>query len=333
MNHEYKKKIAGWLIIVVGLILFYGSLPYLTGFFGALILFVIFSPLYNYLSKHIGKRPSALLTIFVSLIVLILPLSIIITVMFNEVGQLINNREEIMEYINQLDYLFPGFELSEFTKDQIPKVVGTAQTMLVTFLKGFTSSIINILIMYFILFYLFISKDTFYKKALEFIPFNRKNADKLIIEFKEITNSTILTSGLIAVIQGALITVGFLFFGLEGAFLWGFVAFLSSFLPFVGAAIVWVPTSLLALLQGDYFVAIGMFIWGVFISTIDNVIRPFIQNKIRPVHPLIIFIGVFIGLPLFGMLGIFIGPLLISYFLLTTEMFVKEYIEPGRKTK
>ena len=332
MNHEYKKKLAGWLILFVGLILFYGLLPYLSGFFGALILFVIFSPSYNFLVRHkIGKKISAIAVIILSLIVLILPLSIIITVMFNEAGQLVNSKEELMGYIDQLEYIFPGFHLGEFIKSQTPDVLGGAQGLLLTFLKGFANSIINIFIMYFVLFFLFTGKEKIYNKALEVIPFNRRNSDLLINEFKEITNSTIFTSGLIAVIQGALITLAFLFFSLEGAFLWGFVAFLSSFLPFVGAALVWVPASLFALLQGNYFVAIGMLIWGIFVSTIDNIIRPFIQNKIRPIHPLIIFIGVFVGLPLFGMLGIFIGPLLISYFLLTTDMFVKEYIKPDKR--
>ena len=59
----------------------------------------------------------------------------------------------------------------------------------------------------------------------------------------------------------------------------------------------------------------------------DNFVRPYLQQKIGRIHPLTTLIGIFIGVPLFGLLGILIGPLMITYVLLTLEMFNEEYID------
>jgi predicted PurR-regulated permease PerM len=83
---------------------------------------------------------------------------------------------------------------------------------------------------------------------------------------------------------------------------------------------------IIQLVQQDYFTAVGILIGGVILSSIDNVLRPIIQDKVGRIHPLESLIGVIIGLNLFGLLGIIIGPLLISYVVLMAKMFNEEYL-------
>ncbi|HEY0245346.1 MAG TPA: AI-2E family transporter, partial [Mucilaginibacter sp.] len=59
----------------------------------------------------------------------------------------------------------------------------------------------------------------------------------------------------------------------------------------------------------------------LFIGNIDNVLRMIINRRIANTHPIISVIGVFVGLPLFGILGLVFGPLLLSYFLLLIEIY------------
>jgi predicted PurR-regulated permease PerM len=80
------------------------------------------------------------------------------------------------------------------------------------------------------------------------------------------------------------------------------------------------------LFQQNYVAGIAILAAGLFISVIDNFLRPIIQERVGELHPLISLLGIIIGVPLFGLLGIVIGPLLLSYFLLTVEMFSKEYL-------
>ena len=110
------------------------------------------------------------------------------------------------------------------------------------------------------------------------------------------------------------------------AVLWGFIAAVLSIIPLVGAPIVWIPTAIIYLLSNNYLVAAGILGSGIVISLSDNFIRPIFQKKFGDIHPLISILGVFIGLNLFGVLGIIFGPLLMEIFLESTVMFKKEFI-------
>jgi len=98
-------------------------------------------------------------------------------------------------------------------------------------------------------------------------------------------------------------------------------------LPLIGPPLIWIPAVIIKFLEGDYFSAGGILFFGIIISTSDNFIRPYLQRKIGRVHPLVSLIGFFIGIPLFGLFGIIIGPLLISYVILTIKMFKEEYVD------
>ncbi len=76
----------------------------------------------------------------------------------------------------------------------------------------------------------------------------------------------------------------------------------------------------------DYAAGIAILIAGLFASVLDNFLRPIIQKKVGEIHPFLSLLGIVIGVSLFGLIGIVIGSLLLSYFLLTVKMFSKEYL-------
>jgi predicted PurR-regulated permease PerM len=198
-------------------------------------------------------------------------------------------------------------------------------TLLVGAVKGFTNILISLTILYFVLYYLFINNDNLKKKLHDIIPFNNKHTKQLVDECRTVTYATIVATGLIALVQGALITAAFLVFNIQGAFFWGFIAALMSFLPVVGPTLIWLPASVFLFFQNRIGAGIALVVWGLLITNIENFLRPMLQKKMGKIHPLISLIGVFIGIPLFGLLGIVIGPLLLSYFLLIVKMVREEY--------
>jgi predicted PurR-regulated permease PerM len=203
--------------------------------------------------------------------------------------------------------------------------------LLINAVQSIGQRMIEFIIMYFLLYYLLLSTGSEYSaKLTNAIPFCRKNTKILMDEFSKIINATLISSGIIAIIQGAMLTITFLLLGVEGAFLWGFITMILSFLPVVGAPVVWIPATIIQLAQQDYFTAVGIFIGGSILSSIDNFLRPVIQNKVGKIHPLESLIGVIIGLNLFGLLGIIIGPLLISYVVLMAKMFNEEYLSENK---
>lgn len=164
-------------------------------------------------------------------------------------------------------------------------------------------------------------------KFEKILPFNKKNARALVQKIKDVSYSTVLVGGIVALLQGTLLTISFLIFGIPNAFLWGFFATVLSFLPVVGPPIIWVPAVVVKIIESDYVAGIGILIFGLILSNVDNFIRPYLGNKISSVHPLVTLIGIFAGVSMFGLMGLFIGPLFLALAILVLKMFKEEYIK------
>jgi predicted PurR-regulated permease PerM len=95
--------------------------------------------------------------------------------------------------------------------------------------------------------------------------------------------------------------------------------------------VVFVPGALLQLIDGHNFAGWAMLVFGfVVLINIDNVLRFMIAKKIGNIHPIITVIGVVIGSPLFGILGLVFGPLLLSYFFLLIRIYESSAMASGR---
>jgi predicted PurR-regulated permease PerM len=81
-------------------------------------------------------------------------------------------------------------------------------------------------------------------------------------------------------------------------------------------------------LDGNYGRAIGLALWGVLVvGNVDNVIRPMVFRRWAKIHPFVTIIGAFAGIQYFGLLGLLIGPLAISYFFELIRMYRAEYLD------
>jgi predicted PurR-regulated permease PerM len=144
-------------------------------------------------------------------------------------------------------------------------------------------------------------------------------------ELSKITFSNVLGQGIIAIAQGTLIGIGFYIFNITDPLFWGVVGVLLSFIPIVGSGLVFIPAALIAISYQNYTSGFGILLWGALIvANIDNVIRLIINRKYANTHPIVSIVGVIIGIPMFGVLGLVIGPLLISYFILLIKIYESE---------
>ena len=332
-HHDYQKYIAVSLIVILLIFIVNALLPYINAFFGAFILFLIFYKFYDFLVAKFRLREgfAAAIVITTSTLFVIVPLSFLTWTSFLKIHDFLQGKEfsaaQFSSAIESIDALIPGVSLRPQLESMISSLVEYLRDFLLGALHSVSEIVITLVIMYFLFYYLLIkNKDA--KQAIQnLIPFNNKNSEKLLESFKEVTYSTLITSGLIAVLQGMLIGLGFWMLGIEGAFFWGVLSAFLSFVPVLGISLVWIPGLLIFLAQENYFVSIGIIVLGLAASNIDNFIRPYIQKKVARIHPLITLIGIFIGLPYFGLLGLIIGPLLLIYLILTIQMFKEEYVK------
>ncbi|MDD3247150.1 MAG: AI-2E family transporter [Methanosarcina sp.] len=342
MERSAKMVLALILILILTAVIAYAVLPFKNYFFSAFILFVIFRPLYHFLRKRarIGRSLASIFVIVISIFVVLIPLYFLLSVIVSETQQLLTDQESIIASIKTGGQLLTSFlshlnipqeslqtKIEEKVMGFVSDTVSFTSRFILGSIQSLSQQFVGLTIMYFLLYYLFTGENSsFMQKISVAIPFNEENTARLLQEFKTIVRTTLIATGAIALVQGGILTIVFLFFGIQGAFLWGSIAAILSFLPVVGAPFVWVPAFIIQLLQQDYTAGIGIFIAGLVISTVDNFLRPAIQNKVGAIHPFQSLLGIIIGISLFGLIGIVIGPLLLSYFILTVEMFSEEYL-------
>jgi predicted PurR-regulated permease PerM len=165
----------------------------------------------------------------------------------------------------------------------------------------------------------------------EYVPLRDENVHKLSKEVNIMVMSNAIGIPLIAFAQGLVGLVGYLIIGVKEPIFWFGVTCIAGMLPVIGAALAYIPLSIMFFAADKTGQGIAMLIYGFgIIGTIDNVLRFTLLKKLGDVHPLVTVFGVIIGLSLFGFIGLIFGPLLISLFMLLLKIYSSEFISKQR---
>src|SRR5205085_6594138 len=128
--------------------------------------------------------------------------------------------------------------------------------------------------------------------------------------------------------------IGYLMIGINEPWLWFVATTIAAMLPVVGAAVIYVPLTIMLFVQGHTGKGIAMGVWGFgVIGLVDNVFRLLVNKRLGNIHPLITIFGVVIGVQLFGFIGLIFGPILIALFILLLRIYSSEFIVKKREIK
>lgn len=283
--------------------------PFISVILGSVILAYTFWPLNKRLNEKI-KKPgisSAISTVIIFLIILV-PLIFVLNLL---------TIESISAYQSLKGLDISSFISNDFTEkfsSQFQEIVDRVLLFFVETSSKIVLSIpqlaLNFFLLFFLVFYLFKDGEKVVRIIKSHFPSKNKN---IYSKFDRLTKALIYGTILLAIIQGILGGIGFLIFDIPSPILWGTAMAISSFIPIIGTAIVWLPAGIFKLIQGNFVSGIGIILFGfLIISTADNFIRPYLVSSKAKVHPVIIFLGVLGGLKLFGFTGIIIGPLFLA---------------------
>ncbi|ALJ03689.1 hypothetical protein APS56_00345 [Pseudalgibacter alginicilyticus] len=316
------------LIILMGSLIFREMIPYFSGILGAITLFILLKGLMNTLEKK-GWNPNmaAGLLLFLSFISILLPIAGAVIMLGDKIGNATQNSEKVINAIKAKSEEWEHY-LGYNITDQIDATsISEGVTKSITNILGGTfSTFVAISIMYFLLFYMLTNRKQLKETLVDYIPIDKDNIKTLGIEINEMVRSNALGIPLVAIAQGLVSLIGFIIFGVESPFFWAVVVTIGSMIPFVGNFLGTIPVFILALSNGDTLQAWGVLLYGiVVVGLTDNIIRLYVLKKLDNVHPLITLIGVIIGIPLFGFIGLVFGPLLISLFMLVVRIYKKEF--------
>ena len=188
--------------------------------------------------------------------------------------------------------------------------------------------------MYFILYFMLVNGRHMEDALYEYIPLKDSNVDLIGKELQRNVIANAIGIPLIALLQGVVGLIGYLIIGVNQPFLWFVATCITAMLPVVGAAMVYVPLTIMFFVQGNTWQGIAMGVWGFgVIGLVDNLFRFILNKKIGDIHPLNTIFGVIIGIQLFGFIGLIFGPLLISLFIVFLKVYSNEFLTKKRETK
>ena len=191
---------------------------------------------------------------------------------------------------------------------------------------GLGNTAVDVFIFLLALFFFFRDGDQILAFIKRLSPLPKNHEAELLHKLKKSIHGVIMGNFGTSLVQGVIAGFGFLFVGIPNFFFWTAVMSFASLIPYVGAAIIWFPASLILMASGSLAKGIFLFLWGMFVvSTSDNVVRPKLIAGSSDMHPLATFLVVIGGILLLGIKGIIIGPLILSLTISVLHIYELEY--------
>lgn len=315
------------LVVALGLALAIALAPYATGVVGIPVLYVALAPVDRWLARRTGARAAASLVVALTLFLLIVLGGAFAGLIVNEAERITGN---VMQspIVARLSELRPGgVNVGERLADLGAKLVAWIGSSAFGLLSSASRWALNLTISFFGLFYLLLRPRETWDAVRPYSPFSARNTETLRQHFRDVTTSTLIGTGLSAAVHGTLVSLAFWVAGLPNAALWGVVTMVVSILPVLGSGLVWGPGAVALLLDHRPGAAVLLALWGLLIvGNVDYVIRPMASRRWGHIHPLVTLVGALVGVPYFGILGLLIGPLAVSYFFEVITMYREEYL-------
>lgn len=343
---------------VFGLLLLAATLRILWPFLSAIViggvLVTLTYSLYERLGKRLGGRRhlAAVVMLLGLTFLLILPAFLIAVLLVAQANTVIANLQsgEAARVLASIDLparlafltrYFPGFDPNALSAERIvlpvvQQIPGWVARHGGDLLSGVVGAILGFLLVLLSAYFFYVDGHRLLKELAALSPLPRRYDRKFAARLESVIDATFRGQVMTSLAQGAASTVGLLVAGVPGALLWGAVAAVLSLLPMVGAAVVWVPATVYLAISaslGDrgWWGAIFLAIWGiVVVSSIDNVVRPWVMKGRVELPAIPLLFAVLGGLQAFGLVGLVIGPLVFSLLKTAVDIYKESFAEGER---
>ncbi len=329
--YKQRKNAIFIIAIILGSFICWLSLDILPALFGSIICYLLFRRIHSFLveKKQWNASLSAITIIVCSFFIIVMPLYFLIVSIINKVISFYNiivsksdDAKRTMSFLNEK--LSKYINVNDIWQNMLQKIEEKGVVYLGNTLSSTLNVLLQVSIMYFLLYYMFANYKKFEEALEDYLPFESRDSKMIGMELTNITYSNLLGQTIISIVQGLLLGLGFWIFGVSDAWFWGLIGIFVSFLPVIGTPIIFVPAALVAFAKGDSSQAWGILLYGfIIVTNIDYPLRLWLGKKMGDIHPIITIIGVIIGIPFFGIIGLVYGPMLISLFILTIKIFKK----------
>ena len=342
------KTLGQWALLGSFLVILYFCFrimePFLMPIFLALILSTLLAPFYDSLIKRFHLRPttSSMVVCLALTLAIVLPILMLTVSLATEASSVYTTLQDpatsskIQQWLNpstspalvKIQSWLPAkmhirdFDIGEKIGTKAQEIVAGALVVIAALASGAFDFLANYITMIVVLFFLLRDSKYFAERIREISPLSDSEENLFVDRFRTVARATVVGTLATSAAQGVLSGVIFLVLGLPNPILWGSVTALMSLVPMAGTAIVWVPWTIYLLATGSVVRAIIFLALQVIaVGGADNILRPMLMEGKMKMHTLVIFFSLLGGITYFGILGIFIGPLVFAIAIAFMEFY------------
>lgn len=316
------------VLVALGLLILWGIASYLSAFLGAGIAYVALRPWYTALVHRRGwnRLLVTVLLLLFTVVVIVIPFYGLSTLLFDRLRNVRQYTDEALGVVRRLEH-FTGYS---FTNEQtVRSLLGQLAGLISRWLPTLAGNVLHfvfvVALLLFTLYYMLMQEEALLRAMRRYLPFREATLAKLQAALQNNVHANVVGQVLISVVQGVLTGLLLWVFGVPDPTFWGAIGFFVAFIPVLGTPLVWGPAALYQFAHGAVGAGVGILVVGaVVVMNIDNVLRMVLARRMGNIHPLVTLAGVTLGIILFGILGLVIGPLLLSYMGVLLQVFAHE---------
>lgn len=298
------------LVAAIILLLF----PYVSGLLGGAILYVVAHPVVRRRERDGTGRVAAFAAVIVLFFALVVPGVWLLLELLGQIPDAVQSLQQSAAVQRLMTVRLGALNVGALLQQATADIFRWSSQQTLQALNSLLKATINLVIALFGTYYLLVSGEQLWARFRYLLPFSDETAEALRLRFHRVTEAMLLGVGLTAATQGTAVGVALAVAGFDQALFWGSVTAAASVVPMFGSALVWLPAVIVLAAQERALAAALLAAFGLLIvSNIDNVVRLFVYRRVSHVHPMVTLVGAFAGVNAFGLAGLLLGPLLLSY--------------------
>lgn len=283
VKEQYRKYSLITIILGLGLLLFLKMTPFMGGILGACTIYIMVRDQMLYLTqkKKIRKSVTAIILLIEAILCFLVPLSLAVWLLISKLQTVNVDTATFVDTITNLaDWIRRKTEYDLLSKENISSISSILPGIGQFLMGGISSFAVNLFVLVFVLYFMLIGGTKMEQYIYELLPFSDSNKKHVMNEINMIVRANAIGIPLLAIIQGAIATLGYYLFDAPSALLFGFLTCFATVIPIVGTTLVWFPLAAYMAISGDWPHAIGLLLYcGLIVTNIDNLIRFILQKR------------------------------------------------------